>query len=106
MTADRIQLPLAAATSCSCCATAPAGSDQRTAAADADSSTLLVQGMTCAHCVASVTEELGELDGVDSVVVDLVAGGTSAVTVTTSGPVSPEALRAAVKDAGYEVVSQ
>jgi copper chaperone len=104
MNTDRAQLPLAATASCSCCSTTSAGAGQRTASNGAGTSTLLVQGMTCAHCVASVTEELSELDGVDSVVVDLVAGGASTVTVTTSAPVQEEALRAAVQDAGYEVV--
>ena len=37
--------------------------------------TYAVSGMTCAHCVAAVTEEVGRLDGVTAVEVDLVAGG-------------------------------
>lgn len=60
-----------------------------------------VTGMTCAHCIASVTEEIGELPGVASVSVDLVVGGASAVTVESDGPLDPEALRAAVDEAGY-----
>jgi len=40
-----------------------------------------VEGMTCGHCASAVTEELKALDGVSDVRVDLVAGGTSAVTV-------------------------
>jgi copper chaperone CopZ len=66
--------------------------------------TLHVTGMTCGHCVKAVTEELGAVDGVDSVAVELVAGGTSAVTVVSTSPVSAEALRAAVDEAGYELV--
>ncbi|MDP4333662.1 cation transporter [Curtobacterium sp. A7_M15] len=65
---------------------------------------LLVEGMTCDHCVMSVTEELSELDGVSDVRVRLVPGGESEVTVTSDAPVAPEALRAAVTEAGYEVV--
>ena len=38
---------------------------------------LPVSGMTCGHCVSAVTEEIGKLDGVTGVEVDLVAGGTS-----------------------------
>uniref|UniRef100_A0A942YDF9 Heavy-metal-associated domain-containing protein n=1 Tax=Neobacillus citreus TaxID=2833578 RepID=A0A942YDF9_9BACI len=67
--------------------------------------TLLVTGMTCGHCVASVTEELTELDGVTDVAVELVPGGSSAVTVTSDAPVEAEALRGAIAEAGYEVAS-
>ena len=63
--------------------------------------TFPVTGMTCAHCVASVTEEVGELPGVASVAVDLVVGGASTVTVESDGPLDPEAVRAAVYEAGY-----
>lgn len=65
---------------------------------------LLVEGMTCDHCVMSVTEELTELDGVADVAVQLVPGGRSEVTVTADGPVPADALRGAVAEAGYEVV--
>ena len=65
---------------------------------------LLVEGMTCEHCVMSVTEELTELDGVSDVAVQLVPGGRSEVTVTSDRPVTAEALSDAVAEAGYEVV--
>jgi copper chaperone len=45
--------------------------------------TYTVTGMTCGHCVASVTEEISEIDGVTDVAVDLPTG---AVTVTSSKP--------------------
>ncbi len=45
--------------------------------------TITVSGMTCGHCVASVTEELSELDGVTDVAVDLHAGADSPVTITS-----------------------
>jgi len=63
--------------------------------------TFPVTGMTCAHCVASVTEEVGELPGVASVAVDLVVGGSSTVTVESDRPLDPAAVRAAVDEAGY-----
>lgn len=66
--------------------------------------TLLVTGMTCEHCVMSVTEELTEVDGVQGVAVDLVPGGSSSVTVTSDAPVDDDVLRAAIAEAGYEVV--
>jgi copper chaperone CopZ len=65
---------------------------------------LLVTGMTCDHCVMSVTEELTEVDGVSDVAVRLVPGGASEVTVTSDAPVPATVLRDAVAEAGYEVV--
>jgi copper chaperone len=65
----------------------------------AGASTYPVEGMTCGHCVASVTEELSALEGVTAVDVDLVPGGLSTVTVT--GPAAPAAVRAAIEEAGY-----
>lgn len=57
-----------------------------------------VTGMTCGHCVASVTEEIQELPGVDAVEVVLETG---AVTVTSDEPLDDAAVRAAVEEAGY-----
>jgi copper chaperone len=62
--------------------------------------TYLVKGMTCGHCVGSVKGEIGQLPGVTDVAVDLETGQ---VTVTSSDPVDPATLRAAVEEAGYEV---
>jgi copper chaperone CopZ len=57
----------------------------------------VVQGMTCAHCVLSVREEVGEVAGVERVDVDLVSG-----RLTVHGTdVGDEAIRAAVEEAGY-----
>ncbi|WP_239166646.1 heavy-metal-associated domain-containing protein [Actinoplanes italicus] len=56
--------------------------------------------MTCSHCVQSVTQELSALPGVTDVQVDLASGG---VTVASDAPVSDEAVRAAVDEAGYEL---
>ena len=64
--------------------------------------TYTVEGMTCQHCVASVTEELSELDGVTEVVVDL---ATATVTVDSSERLDPAAIKAAVSEAGYKLVS-
>ena len=49
--------------------------------------TLKIDGMTCGHCVSSVTEELNGVPGVSNVEVFLSAGGTSTATVTTNAPV-------------------
>lgn len=59
-----------------------------------------VTGMTCAHCVASVTEEITEIDGVSGVSVDLPTG---AVTVVSTRPLDETQVRAAVVEAGYEL---
>lgn len=56
-----------------------------------------VTGMTCAHCVASVTEEVSEVNGVREVDVDLASGR---LTVTGDG-FGDEAVAAAVEEAGY-----
>ncbi|QTX03362.1 heavy-metal-associated domain-containing protein [Agromyces archimandritae] len=61
----------------------------------------LVEGMTCSHCVASVSEELGELAGVSAVSVDLVADGASRVTVSADAAPSDDDVRQAVETAGY-----
>lgn len=60
-----------------------------------------VRGMTCGHCVASVTEEVGEIDGVQRVEVELETGR---VAVHGGGFIDQD-VRAAVHEAGYEVVS-
>lgn len=65
--------------------------------------TYTVTGMTCGHCVAAVREELGALDGVQDVQVDLVPGGASTVRVTSTAPLDPDQARAAVREAGYEL---
>jgi copper chaperone len=64
-------------------------------------STYTVQGMTCGHCVSSVTEEVGQIDGVRTVDVDLASGK---VTVVSDEPVTEDAVRAAVTEAGYELI--
>lgn len=62
--------------------------------------TYTVVGMTCQHCVASVTEEVGDVAGVERVEVDLASGGLS---VHTSEPVARERIQAAVTEAGYQL---
>jgi copper chaperone CopZ len=47
---------------------------------------------------------LSAIAGVQAVDVDLVAGGTSTVTVTSEAALDPEAARAAIDEAGYELV--
>ena len=63
-------------------------------------STYTVTGMTCGHCVSSVTEEISEIGCVTDVDVDL---STGAVIVTTTGPIDDARVRAAVEEAGYHL---
>ncbi|MEO3925632.1 heavy-metal-associated domain-containing protein [Micromonosporaceae bacterium B7E4] len=61
-----------------------------------------VKGMTCSHCVSAVSTEVRAIPGVTEVNVDLASG---ALTVTSNDPVDQEQLRAAVDEAGYELVT-
>jgi copper chaperone len=62
--------------------------------------TYTVTGMTCGHCVDSVTKEVGDVTGVEGVTVDLTSGQ---ISVESRGPVDDAAVRAAVEEAGYAV---
>ena len=66
--------------------------------------TYLVSGMTCGHCVSAVSEEISKLDGVTGVEVELVAGGTSRVSVASTAIPTDAAVAAAVDEAGYDLV--
>ena len=91
---------------CACCApTAETAAAPAQATAGAVSTTLLVTGMTCSHCVSSVTEELSEIAGVTSVDVALNNGGTSTVTVESELALDDAAISAAIDEAGYTLVS-
>jgi copper ion binding protein len=62
--------------------------------------TYTVVGMTCAHCVSAVSDEVGEIPGVTEVDVDLASGR---LIVTSDAPVDDDAVRAAVDEAGYDL---
>lgn len=66
--------------------------------------TYKVQGMTCEHCISAVTSEISSLEGVTSVVIALNAGASSDVQVTSTTALDEAAVRAAVDEAGYELV--
>ncbi|HEX6988034.1 MAG TPA: heavy metal translocating P-type ATPase, partial [Bacillota bacterium] len=59
-----------------------------------------VRGMSCAHCKQTVTEAVKAVDGVTGVNVDLDAGK---VAVTFAHSVQDEPVKAAIREAGYEV---
>ena len=61
-----------------------------------------VTGMTCGHCVNAVTTALTKLDGVRDVAVNLDSG---VVTLSSDVALDDDSVRAAVDEAGYELVS-
>ena len=65
--------------------------------------TITVVGMTCGLCVSAVQSEVGKIDGVTEVSVDLPTGQ---VNIVGEQAPDPETLRAAVEEAGYEVRNQ
>ncbi|NEB79565.1 heavy-metal-associated domain-containing protein [Streptomyces sp. SID14478] len=62
-----------------------------------------VKGMTCGHCEGAVAGEISELAGVASV---QAVAATGQVTVVSAAPLDEEAVRAAVDEAGYELISR
>ncbi|MFE1174634.1 heavy-metal-associated domain-containing protein [Streptomyces sp. NPDC058773] len=71
--------------------------------AGAVTTTYQVTGMTCGHCEGAVSAEIGGLAGVSAV---QAVAATGLVTVTSQAPLDEEAVRAAVDEAGYELVGQ
>lgn len=69
----------------------------------ADTTTYRVAGMSCQHCVDAVTAEVGRLDGVEQVEVDLAAG---TVAVRSAEPLALEQVRAAVDEAGFDLAEE
>ncbi|MEV0978239.1 heavy-metal-associated domain-containing protein [Streptomyces sp. NPDC049915] len=62
-----------------------------------------VSGMSCGHCEGSVSAEISGIPGVTSVQAVAAAGE---VTVVSAAPLDEEAVRAAVDEAGYELVGK
>ncbi len=89
-----------AATSAGVSASTPASSAPQPVVAE-----LLVEGMTCSHCVRSVTEELSGREGVAGVEVALNPGGASRVRVASTSPLDAAAVREAVEEAGYTLTT-
>ena len=62
-----------------------------------------VSGMSCGHCEGAVSGEISELSGVSSV---KAVASTGEVTVVSEAPLDEEAVRAAVDEAGFELVGK
>ncbi|GAA2983411.1 heavy-metal-associated domain-containing protein [Streptomyces fulvorobeus] len=91
------------ATTGSCCS--PSGSCHDGAADQPGAVTTVyqVKGMTCGHCEGAVSEELSGISGVTSV---KAVASTGLVTVDSQAPLDEDAVRAAVDEAGYELVGR
>jgi copper chaperone CopZ len=62
-----------------------------------------VSGMSCGHCEGAVSGEISEIAGVSSV---KAVASSGEVTVTSAAPLDEEAVRAAVDEAGFELVGR
>ena len=62
---------------------------------------ILIEGMSCEHCVKHVKEALSELSGVINATVNLQA---KTAVIETAGDVDDETIKSAIDDVGYEVV--
>lgn len=60
--------------------------------------------MHCNHCIASVTEELQELEGVEGVAIDLNRDGISRAVITSGAELDARELQEAIAEAGYAAV--
>ncbi|MEU1273236.1 heavy-metal-associated domain-containing protein [Streptomyces sp. NPDC005799] len=90
----------------SCCGTGSCGSGTATDVQihGTDVTTVYkVSGMTCGHCEGAVSQEISALDGVTAVTA---VAKTGEVTVSSTAPLDEEAVRAAIDEAGYELVGQ
>lgn len=70
-----------------------------------NTTTVSISGMTCGHCVASVTEELSGVESVENVDVTLNKGGLSTAVITASKELDKSQISEAVAEAGYQVAS-
>ena len=66
------------------------------------SSVLKVKGMSCQHCVMSVTKALNQLDGIKNIQIDLAKGE---VRFDNTKEVAPNLIEKAIEEAGYQVVN-
>jgi copper chaperone len=64
-----------------------------------------ITGMTCGHCVSSVTEEVAALTGVSEVKIDLIKGGQSIMTLTTENGINFNEVQNAVAESGSYVAT-
>ncbi|MEV7611464.1 heavy-metal-associated domain-containing protein [Streptomyces sp. NPDC089799] len=94
--------------SSSCCSpnntcSTTAAESQTAVAVEGFRTVYAVAGMTCGHCRTTLTREIGAVEGVTRVEVDLGAGQ---VTVISDGPLDDSVIAGVVDEAGYEVTGR
>ena len=67
-----------------------------------EQTTLTVKGMSCEHCVKAVTDSVNQLNGVDSVSVDLDAGTVQVAHNPSQASLAQ--IEETIEDQGYDVV--
>ncbi|WP_030802239.1 heavy-metal-associated domain-containing protein [Streptomyces sp. NRRL S-337] len=85
------------------CGTAAGGTTQGDTAQGDTTTVYKVTGMTCSHCEGAISQEVSAIAGVRDV---KAVAATGLVTVTSTGPLDDEAVRAAVDEAGYELAGR
>ncbi|GAB7028869.1 heavy-metal-associated domain-containing protein [Streptomyces sp. NPDC021749] len=88
----------------SCCTPNGSCGTAATGRAQGDTTTVYqVTGMTCGHCEGAISQEVSAIAGVTDV---KAVAATGLVTVTSTGPLDDEAVRAAVDEAGYQLTGR
>ncbi|MFH9353790.1 heavy-metal-associated domain-containing protein [Kitasatospora sp. NPDC017646] len=87
----------------SCCGSCGTSAAKAPATAAAERAVFQVKGMTCGHCVSSVTAELKKVTGVTEVAVDLATGR---VTVDSAAPLADTDVATAIDEAGYDLIGR
>lgn len=80
------------------------GGQQESLVSNGLTTEVLVEGMTCSHCVNSVIDEVSAVEGVQGVTVSIVPGGQSRVFIQSESILDERAIQAAVEEAGYRTV--
>ncbi|MFF2012304.1 heavy-metal-associated domain-containing protein [Streptomyces sp. NPDC058195] len=100
MTAET-QLPQATSSCCTPEGSCHSGADAAAQQSGGVTTVYQVSGMTCGHCEGAISEEISGIEGVTSV---KAVASTGQVTVVSAAPLAEDAVRAAVDEAGYELV--
>ncbi|MGW3044496.1 heavy-metal-associated domain-containing protein [Kitasatospora sp. NPDC001159] len=103
MSETTVTIESSATEASSCCGSCGTDAAKAPATPSAERTVFQVTGMTCGHCVTSVTAELKKVDGVTEVAVDLATGQ---VTVDSTKPLVDGDVAAAVDEAGYDLVGR
>ena len=90
---------------CSCCAPQEAAAPAAPVTSDEVSAAFPVLGLTCGSCASRVSGAVGKITGVNEARVDLVAGGTSTLHVTSATPRDAGLVASTISDAGDQLAS-